>query len=225
MIIGLGSIFRNSVGYLDRYFAQARALKTELAKEDIKFRLILVEGDSWDNTWGGLAALSNDLDIVIVKRAHGGPPWGSVDDPARWAALSWCCNGVLDHVEKDVDVMIYVESDLVWDAATMVALTKQVSEQVPAISPMCFTSMGHFYDVWGYLKNGKQFGPFPPYHDELAVDGLTSIDSAGSCIVMRGDVARMVRFGPHDCVRGLGRSIWENGFSLWVDPTLRVMQT
>jgi hypothetical protein len=164
------------------------------------------------------------MDAQIIKREHGGPAWGSVDDPARWTALSWCCNGVRDAI-TDEGALIYVESDLVWQPETMIRLLDHLDEHHPAVAAMCFTSGGHFYDVWGHIKDGTQFGPFPPYHEGLAPEGLTLIDSAGSCIVMRGDVARVAKFGPHDCVRGLGRNIYAHGFSLWIDPQAKVFQT
>jgi hypothetical protein len=112
--------------------------------------------------------------------------------------------------------------DLAWDAATMIGLIDQLDAAHPAIAPMCFTAVGDFYDIWGHIKNGENFGPFPPYHRALEA-GLTQIDSAGSCQVMTGALARAVRFGPDDLVRGLGRSIYEQGGSLWVDPTRRVV--
>jgi hypothetical protein len=222
MTITMGSMFRNSTGYLSRYFAQAMQLRTALEHRGAKMRLVLVEGDSTDDTWVKLAEQTEWWDAVLVKRAHGGPRWGSVDDPARWRALSWVCNGVMEHLGTDTDALIYVESDLSWDAETMVALLDRLDNEHPAMSPMSFAENGNFYDIWGYRKNGCGFSMHAPYHPEL--NGITQIDSAGSCIVMRGDVAKQARFGPHDCVLGLGRSIYQAGFSLWVDPTLRVVQ-
>lgn len=219
--VALGSIFRNSTSYLGRYFNQARGFQKLLNDRGMELTLFLVEGDSVDDTWNQLAvgALGH-FEADLIKRAHGGPWWGSVDVPERWKALSWCCNGVMERV-TDEHALIYVESDLWWEPETMMALVDRLDEGYNAVSPMCFTSAGHFYDVWGYLKDGVQFSPFPPYHEALS--GLTPIDSAGSCIAMSGKVARVARFGPLDCVRGLGRSIRENGFTLWVDPSLKVV--
>lgn len=222
MIIALGGMFRNSAHYLPRYFSQVRELATLLEAGGHALRPVLVEGDSVDNTWAGLAHFTNDMDAVLVKRSHGGGPWGSVDDPARWKALSWVCQGVLDHVTKDVGALVYVETDLVWEPATMLALLQRLDDAHPAVAPMCFAGP-NFYDIWGHRKNGVRFSPFPPYHPELAPSGLTQVDSVGSCIVMQGRVARAVTWGPDDNVLGLGRSIYENGYSLWVDPLLRVV--
>jgi len=223
MIIALGSMFRNATPYLERYFEQVKELSVALTARGDSLRLILAEGDSRDETWEELAAHTARRDAVLVKRAHGGPHWPSVDVPERWKALSWVCNGVLDHVTQDVGALVYVESDLVWDAGHMVRLVDQLNVEHPAIAPMCFTAHGEFYDLWGHIKDGVGFGPFPPYHLGLSSTGLTRIDSAGSCTAMLGEVARRVRYGPDDLVRGLGCSIRANGYSLWVDPNLRVV--
>lgn len=221
MRIALGGMFRHSCWYLDRYFAQVHRLARAVKARGDDLRLIWAEGDSTDATWLRLAQFGDEYDTVLIKRAHGGPRWGSDDNPARWAALSWVCNGVLDHVSWDVDALVYVETDLIWRPESLLALVDQLDEAHPAIAPMCFTEDGPFYDIWGHIKGGVAFGPFPPYHHDLG-PGLTQVDSAGSCIVMRGDVARCVRYGP-DLVRGLGRSIYANGYSLWVDPRLEVI--
>lgn len=227
----LGSIFRNAAHYVDRYFDQAVALSVALASRGASLRLVLVEGDSVDGTW---AALERHVPawgarLALVKREHGGPPWGSVDHPARWRALAWCANGVLDALRGDDDAVIYVESDLLWDAGTMLALLDHLDRGVPAVAPLCFTTAGHFYDIYGHRgMDGVPFSPFPPYHADLAAlapGHLGLVRSAGSCVAMRADVARLARFGeePPDCVLGLGRTIWAAGYSLSLDPALKVV--
>lgn len=222
MIVALGGMFRNSTRYLPRYFSQVTALDHALASRGDSLRLVLAEGDSVDGTWEELAKYTRRRDAVLVKRTHYGPYWGSEDNPARWRALSWVCNGILDHVSQDVDRFLYVETDLAWTAETMIALLDQLSYDRPAMSPMCFTQVGDFYDIWGHIKDGVAFSPFPPYHEALNGHPV-EVDSTGSCVSMLGEVARAVRYGPDDLVRGLGRSIREQGYSLWVDPSLRVV--
>jgi hypothetical protein len=201
---------------------QVAALDRALAARGDTLRVLWAEGDSTDGTWEHLAAFSTPhLDAVLIKRTHGLRHWGSEDVPDRWRALSWVCNGILDHVTADIDALVYVETDLIWTTDTMLALLAHL-EQVPAVAPMCFAGEA-FYDIWGHIKGGINFGPFPPYHDGLLPPpALTQVDSAGSCLVLRGEVARCVRYGPDDLVRGLGRSIYQQGYSLWVDPALAV---
>jgi hypothetical protein len=226
MNVVLGSIFRNSVRYIPRYYAQAQSLAHALVARGDSLRMVLVEGDSGDRTWEALLSdRPSDVPLLRVKREHGGPAWGSVDAPDRWKALSFCCNGVLDNLLETDDAVVYVESDLIWETGDMLRLLDQLSDAHPAIASLCFTKSGLFYDTWGHRKDGVPFGPFPPYHRDLDTrpGRLTEIDSAGSCIVMRGDVARAARFGPDDCVLGLGRSIREHGFRLYVDPAAKVV--
>jgi hypothetical protein len=221
MNVVVGSIFRNSASYVGRYFQQVEALRRDLDHDGHHLRLSLVEGDSTDSTYRDLSdGIHAFPGSMLTKREHGQPEFGSVDRLDRWQALSWCCNGVLETLFPSDDAVIYVESDLIWDSFTMGALLAHLRYH-PAVSPMCFTTSMHFYDTWGFVKDGECFGPFPPYHKAIG-DTLTAIDSAGSCIVMRGEVARAVRFGPEDCVRGLGRSIYAHGYHLSVDPSLKV---
>lgn len=222
MKVVLGSIFRDSTGYLLKYAKQVYALDRALRSQGHGLELVFVEGDSKDGTHYALGRLFDTFKLTLIKRAHGGPAWGSVDQPDRWAALSWCANGVMENVPLDAGAFIYVDSDLEWDAATMLKLLNDLSS-VPAVAPMCLTTGGTFYATWGFVKDGRNFGPFAPFHP-LVADTLTPIDSAGSCVAMRGDVARRARFGPFDFVRGLGRSIREAGYGLFVDPTLKVVQ-
>ena len=64
-----------------------------------------------------------------------------------------------------------------------------------------------------------------PYHPMLASPsptGLYPLDSAGSCLVMRGVVALAARFQPDDGIVGWGRDMREKGYQLWLDPTVKV---
>ena len=217
MRVALGSIFRNSTPYLDRYFGLVGELQELLDRKRVGLTLLLVEGDSTDNTWNELARrMESSFDGMLIKRSHHGPMWGSVDVPERWKALAWCCNGVMDMV-TDEDALIYVESDLLWKPETMIDLLGHLYEGYHAVAPMSMHSSGRFYDIWGHVKNGKQFEFDPPYHPDLDGTRMVEVDSAGSCVVMQGRVARVSRFGSTDCIRGLGRSIRANGFSLWLD--------
>lgn len=227
MKIAMASMFRNSTGYLTRYAKQVDELRQRLVADGHSFMLIAAEGDSSDSTFDRLRELTSHFDADVFKREHGGKhAWHSVDIPERWKALAWVCNGILDRIPDTVDKLIYVESDLTWAPDTMLSLLDDLDDTHPAVATMCHTSgvRGEFYDLWGHIKNGRNFNPFPPYHPELG-EGLTVIDSAGSCISMLGKVARCprVRFSEHDHVRGLGRTIREAGYSLWVDPRLRVI--
>lgn len=228
MNIALGSIFRNSTGYLYRYFSQTSALSDLLAKNHQSLRLILAEGDSNDGTWDEIKACLQAFGIrafTVIKREHGGPLFGSVDDDRRWRQISFACDGVLEQVSENDDAVIYVESDLIWEPGTMASLIDELMAQdMDAVSPMCFhRSTALFYDVWGYRRNGWRFSYNSPYHPDIETDGLYKLDSAGSCIVMRGEVARKCRFDPAEKgIVGFCENLRSQGFTLWLDRGLSV---
>lgn len=231
MNIALGSICRNSTRYLDRYFSQVDTLSQVLKKEGHTLRLIVAESDSEDTTWDELqkrAGALPHLRASLVKFDQGGTFYGSVDLPARWAQLATVCNLVMNRVESTDDTLIYVESDLIWESGTMVALANHLA-RVPAVAPLCFmNNTERLYDTWGTRgMNKSHFVWHSPYHDSLRdydvhVDDLVQIYSVGSCIVMRGEVAMHARFQKEDCIVGLCRDIQDKGYTIWLNPTLAV---
>lgn len=222
MKIAIGSIFRNSESYIDRYADQIMHLRTMAPMHD--FELLLVEGDSTDHTW---KRLQQTFGSVVTKREHGGPLFSSVDDVVRWRQSSFVWEGVLQRVTFDTDVFIYVESDLIWEPEVMLLLMHHLEKSgVDAVAPMCFRSDYH-YDTWGLRgADGNCFGLWFPFHEELkepSLTGLWPISSAGSCLVMRGEVARTCHFDPADlAIVGFCRNAAENGYQLWLDPMLKV---
>jgi len=223
----LASIFRNSTAYLDRYFTQA----DELRRSFPALRLLLVEGDSTDDT---RAELLRRLDAwpgsELIFREHHGPAFGSVDDPQRWNQISFACNGVWGNIPEDATAVIYMESDLYWEVGTVTQLLYAAARftQWPgaALAPMCFRrGTDTFYDIWGYRRNGHMFNSTAPYIP--AYDGpadLVRLDSCGSCQVMPAALARLCRYDERsgDGPLSFGRSIWAAGGSLWLDPTVKV---
>lgn len=217
MQIALGSIFRNSTRYLPRYFNQVQRLGWELLRHGHTLRLVLVEGDSTDDTYRCLQDMTAAYDAQVIKVDHGGPEYGPIDDAQRWRNISLVCNKLLRHITRDDDIVIYVESDLMWEPETMVRLLHHLGD-VDAVSPMCYGPDGLFYDIWGFRKNGRNFQKTAPFHHEIMNDRLTEIDSAGSCIVMRGAVARTCRFDPADQgIVGFCQNMRQNKYLLWLD--------
>lgn len=212
----MASIFRNAEGYVDRYFEQVNRLRDE-----IPVRLVIAEGDSSDDTLLLLERKIRDGD-VLLKVDHGGPEYGSIDNPNRWAQIAYVCNAVLDQLNMaDDDRLIYVESDLAWPVDTMLRLHSDL-DTVGAVAAMSFrASMEQFYDIWGHVGlDGVQFSHHAPYHSSLAglkYGALTAIQSAGSCIAVRGEVVNAgVKFSEEDCIRGFCRTIRDHT-ALYVD--------
>ena len=178
MVVILASMFRTSERYLDRYFAQVNALR-----ETVDVDLVIAEGDSSDDTYAQLQGRVGDQDI-LVKADHYGPVFGGVDHPRRWANIAIVARAIINAAKPvlaDAEAFIWVESDLVWSPE---ALKTLLADSVPAVAPMVLHPSGdHFYDIWGFRKDGTRFGVAPPYHS--GIDGLTPIDSCGSCFVLR----------------------------------------
>lgn len=219
----IGSIFRDAEQYVPRYFEQIDRLRDVV--DDV--RLVICEGDSDDDTFDALADRITASDYLI-KFDHGGPKYGSVDNPDRWRQLAQVCNVVMGSIAsrvKDDDSVIYVESDLIWTADTFTQLLEDLNF-VGAVAPMSiYGKTNGWYETWGATKDGVAFTPDPPYHPSL--DGepdfvLTPIDTMGSCIATRGAFARSARFSPVDCIRGYSRDLARLAGGLFLDRTVAV---
>lgn len=226
MKVVVTSIVRDGASYLGRYFGQVRVLRGMLARRGHTLAAVLGEGDSVDGSWGLMGdfvlELGNGSRVVDVS--HGGRAFGSVDDATRWGQIAGCWNRLYGELAADVfDAVIYVEADLLWEPEMMVRLLGHLTN-VPAVAPMSFHRNGFFYDVWGHRGlDGVHFTPFAPYHGALAearADELVQVASAGSCMVMLGEVARQCRFAMEDAM--LGHAIYEEGWRLWLDARERV---
>jgi hypothetical protein len=223
----LCSAFRDSAGsQIDRYFAQAAMYRTYLAVHGWSLRVLSVEGDSVDSTREdlGRAAAHHGLNIDVRVCNVGGRRFGSVEDSERFQKLSRVGNAIFEGVHESDDIVTYVESDLVWDPSTFINLGSRVlnNADIDIVAPMPFAG-GNFYDVWGFRGlDGSRFAPFAPYHSSMKPSGLTEVSSVGSCLVMRGDVARRCRIIDDECLVGFCRDARNKGYRVWVDAESRV---
>lgn len=225
MNIIIGSAFRNSTRYLMRYLNQVVGLAHH-AGPSHSIRVIAVEGDSQDGTHQALAMNSaiRSVKLEVVKCEHGLPWFGSTEETSRMVALSKVGNAIFEAVRPDDDVLVYVESDLIWDAHTIGSLIDFAMRQeggFDVFAPLVFAGP-HFYDIWGFRAvNGDRFSPFPPYY--IGLDGVPcEIGSAGSCLVMRGEVARKCRIRNDYCLVGWCEDARANGYRIAVHPGFKV---
>lgn len=212
-MIYLISIMRNSLTYLDRYVDQTRALR-----DHIPLYVTVAEGDSDDGTYEQLGAIAPEIDLLKIN--HGGPAYNSVDNPDRWAQIAYVYNQLLDQLEPNGPVIL-VESDLIWQPETMLGLLKHLGTGIDAIAPLSVRG-DRFYDTWGHRwADGT---PFTSDLNQIVTDGklLRPLASAGSCIVMKEDVARKARFGETDGIVGFCADLHRLGFTLYLDDQLRV---
>jgi len=189
MNIVVGSLWRDSSRNVPRYVGQVDALKRHVGTGH-HVRVIAAEGDSTDGTAQMLLRQLWDLQLVDVS--NGEPRYGSTEQPERMAALSKIGNSIFFSVRPDDDVLVYVESDLIWDPHTIGSLIDAAMEQkddFDVFAPLVFAGKD-FYDVWGFRgMDGQRFAPFAPYHSSLRPTGFTEVSSVGSCLVMRRRVA------------------------------------
>jgi hypothetical protein len=224
MHIAVGSIFMNATGYIHRYAKQLAML--EAASPENIYEPILAEGDSTDNEQSWFM-LKESFGECAFKCEHHGPNFGSVDHKQRWRQSSFVWEQVIRRVRPEHDAFIYIESDLIWEPPTMLKLLEHIkSDGVDVAVPMCWRE-GYFYDCWGMRgPDGVYFDHEPPYHRSLkgqSINGLYPIKSAGSCLVMRGEVPRNCTFEPADqAIVGLCQNIREYGYKIWIDPSLGV---
>jgi hypothetical protein len=224
MNVVVGSLFRDSAATVWQYMARVAKLRDALVGHTL--RVIAVEGDSTDNTAGALLreAKAYNLDLALVTCNHGQPVFGSVENPERLIALSKVGNAVFDAVRPSDGILVYIESDLLWEAETIAALLFLAAERVSGFdifAPMVFHANGFFYDVWAFRKNGQRFVHPPPYHIAFE-EGLLEMDSVGSCLVMRASVARRCRMD-ENCLVGLCNAARVDGYRIAVATALQVV--
>lgn len=228
--IVVASSFRDAVPYLSRYFAQLVALDEALHRRGDKLMCLWGEGDSTDATLRTLQGAAFRFNAKVIDVTHGGKKYHSIVNLQRFRQLAFVGNKIWEALPADADVVLWVESDLMWDAATLVKLIDRL-QTYPCVAPMVLDSLPAtgaeanrtFYDIFAYRRNSVGFTKARPYHPDLltlhATDGMLRMDSVGSCVALRADVAREVYFPVTDVFVGLCKLIYDNGESVWLDST------
>lgn len=231
MNITLCSAFRNATPYLATYFNQVNALDYELHKRGDRLQLVWGEGDSTDGTLSMLKGATFRFRANVIDCTHGGKVFGSIEDTERFDQLAYVGNCIWQAIPADTDAVVYIESDLLWQPETIIGLLEGLTAY-PAVSPMVmhiknpglYKGEGpFFYDRWAFRRNGVRFTNEPPYHVDIGKEMLR-LDSAGSCIAIRYQLAQNLYF-PNDCFVGVSRLIHEQGGEIWLDPELKVFHS
>ena len=206
------SAWRNSAHNIPRYFQQVAALRKHGGSK-LAVRVVAVEGDSTDSTRDlllhyrhtlgkGMELDSLDDAVQIVTHNHGGRVFHSTEDPDRLAALTGVMRAGMGAVcpnYGDDEMVLYVESDLIWDAhqvGSVIDLAARREHGMDVIAPLVFAGP-HFYDVLCYRgMDGQRFSPSPPYHRSLRwpmmLSSVCQVSSVGSCLAFRAELARNV---------------------------------
>jgi hypothetical protein len=227
MNIAVGSAFRNSQGRMLRYFEQLTALIQHAGPLN-HVRLIAAVGDCTDDTRGEVErrSVNAGVSLQFVKCDHGQRVFASTEEQDRLDALTIVGNAILGGVDETDDVLVYVESDLIWNPhtiGTLIDVAYERRDNFDIVAPMVMADK-YFYDIFAFRKDGERFGPFFPYHGGLQVQGITEIDSAGSCLVMRAEIARKVRMPPGGVLIGFCNEARAAGYRVGVISNLTVNQ-
>lgn len=197
MNIVIISAFRNCESRVSTYFDQVRSFQRHSGIRN-PVRVIAVEGDSTDKTESEIlrqSLLDDSLSVQLVKYNHGQRPFTSTEDPDRLSALTKVMKAGMSAVDINRDhIVLYIESDLIWNphqVGSIIDIVSRGDGGFDIVAPLIFAG-DKFYDIWAFRKDGKRFFPFPPYHKQLNQFGLTEVDSVGSCLVFRADLAKRV---------------------------------
>lgn len=207
MRIVVVSAFRNMSTRINRYFRQVHALAEHIGG-DHSVRVVAVEGDSFDETELELAHMAElwRIPTEVIKHEHGCKVFGSTEESERLEALTGVMMAGIGAVKKTDDVMLYVESDLLWrphDIGSIIDIAERRDEELDVIAPLCMAGEA-FYDIWGMRGlDGERFSPFIPYHaDTLGKrSGLVEVESVGSCFAVRAAAAMKVKPVGKDALR------------------------
>jgi len=220
MNITIASAFRNASRYIPTYAGQMRGLVGALHARGDTPRLLLVHGDSTDNTAELLEALPGAVPcpMHLFECSHGGRNLGSVDTVERWTQIATIWNALLARLDPAADVFLLIESDLVWQPAALVRAVDQLGPDVDGVAGMTWFQ-GRFYEIWGTKSDGINFTTHPPYHPRWT-GHLMRIDSAGSLMCAKAEYARNARFTNTDGIIGWCNGMREAGANLWLDPAI-----
>jgi len=226
----LASAFRNLSGKrLVRYLSQVSAFIAEGGFES--YHLIWAEGDSTDTTLEELRAarttfqdLPGNVTVDLIDVTHGRPNYGSCENPDRLRCLSLVLNKILDAVPADADAVVYVESDLKWVPEVLQRLISQLQSPIDVISPPTFhrhprrpSDSKLLYDTWGFRTlEGRRYDRHMTRRS-LQQKGLKEMGSVGSCVAMRGDVARQCRVSNNLALVGWCEAVRGQGYRIWSD--------
>ena len=214
--------FRNAAKHLETYFSQLDALRKEITP--LQLRLVAAEGDSLDGTRELLQEYAEqyELDYELVDTTHGKRYWRSVEDPERLRMMSGVMNAALDAVRPSDDVVLWIMSDVTYDVPMLAQLCgMQNGDSSRVLAPLAMMEDNrHFWDTWAFRRNGKRFSARPPY-TSFEADGFTELDSAGTCLVMPGIIARNYRATDLEAV-SFCESVRTDGYKIYTEPGWRV---
>lgn len=234
MNIALCSAFRDAASYLPRYVRQVDALGQALAARGDRFALVWGEGDSHDQTLERLIVAAQGIPWPVhrVDCTHGGGHYGSVVNAERFRQLAFVGRQIFATVPLGADIVIYVESDLIWQPETMLGLIEHLAQPAPihrapvvAVAPPIILQRAGWpretwYDTHAFVAEGCHFEHRPPWHfRNSGASTMIELETAGSCLAMRAHYARAAVMDER-VLMGMCEQFREMGGSVWLDLAL-----
>lgn len=186
-----------------------------------------VVGDSADGTAQTLRDLTVGYDNVTILDI--GCTGIEGDDPAsRLRRLSVTGNHYLmPQNVGDADYILVCESDIQspYNLVNLLVAHALAGRCPIAAWPTLEIRPGEriFYDTFCYRKDGVRFGHHSPYHPCYKPDRPFTVDSAGTVLMFCAEDAPEVVMSSR-AILDLCSHLREMGLSIWVDPTLEVVQ-
>lgn len=189
-------------------------------------RWVWVVGDSRDDTTQTLGELSRGRNVQIVDIGDTGIE--GEDIPARLRRLSATGNEWWNWCENAEYVLVH-ESDILSPRNVVNQLVAHAEQGRcpiagwPTLKLRGEQGVAYFYDTWAYRKDGVRFENDVPYHKCYRYPDPFTVDSFGTMYLFDACDVPLVHF-EDNAVLDLCRQLREQGRTLWVDPTLKVVQ-
>ena len=226
MKLSIISYFRNAESYIERYCNQMDELQSLLSARGDTLHLVLGYGDSEDRTDEALfEECLHRFDCSMVSVEHGGKFYGSIVSDQRFRQLAYIGNKLWNLLPEDSDVVGLVESDLLWQGATLQCLSNAVAgQQSPSmVAPMVLHQNGTFYDTWAFCRGLRNFRSKPPFHPALLEDGrYLEMDSVGSVLFLPYEQGKRLTWPEKDVVVGFCKQAEAIGVTILLDKESKV---
>lgn len=228
--ITIVSVFRDQEAVLNRFFDQINDFLCVAASMNWHTTLVWAEGDSIDLTRSVLNSYQHNLAAkILVDVSNGSPKYQSIVSQERFNNLNLISNHALNYVPEDQHVVIILDPDLICGVNDLINLILLViRDNYDIVAPMVYLRRigwkeHTFYDTFAFRQSGKHFTHNPPYFPNLVNPFSTTIeiDSAGGCLVMRGEVENITYFpAKGEAIVGFCNKARQRGFKIHVDTTV-----
>lgn len=136
----------------------------------------------WRTSADRLMRLASDHQITAYMHLDAGGPvdgsWG------RFSAHARARNGLLDAIDVAAyDYLYWVDSDIVrWPTGLLSYALADNPDGVTSCAVTLDRNGNRFYDIWGFLEDGRPARLFPPWFDQA--NRLVELDSVGCCYII-----------------------------------------